>query len=115
VHVPDTFNDASTDSFTIPYEVVLQAFHGGWWDAAQIYREWALNNATWARKGNLTTRTDVPAWLLRTPLWIRLSGNDPALNSTFELVDGIRELLGADGSNVTDIGLHWCLLRTICS
>lgn len=112
VHVPESFADDSTDSFTIPYEVVMQAFRGGWWDAAQLYRQWALKDAVWARKGNLATRSDVPAWLLRSPIWIRLSGNDPKLNSTFELVDGIRELLGGgsdDGSEamITDIGVHW--------
>ena len=40
---------------------------------------------------------DMPAWLLRSPLWLRLSGNDPEQNSTFELVDGIRELLASGG------------------
>ena len=82
VHVPESFDDSSTDSFTLPYEVVLQAFRGGWWEAAQIYREWVLNEAAWTRKGNLSERADVPAWLLRSPLWIRLSGNDPDAEST---------------------------------
>jgi hypothetical protein len=109
VHVPDSFDDSSRASFMLPYEVVVQAFRGGWWDAAQIYRDWVLNEAAWTRRGNLSERTDVPSWLLRSPLWLRLSGNDPKAESTFAIVDGIREVLsGDDGdSAVTDIGIHW--------
>ena len=117
VHVPDSFADDSTATFVLPYEVVLQSFRGGWWEAAQLYREWALANAVWTRKGNLSARAaadDMPAWLLRSPLWLRLSGNDPEQNSTFELVDGIRELLASGGGDeagdpaaITDLGLHW--------
>ena len=105
--MPDSFDDASTDSFTVPYQVVVAAVRGSWWEASQIYREWALAEAAWTRAGNLSTRTDIPAWLLRAPLWLRLSGNDPSSNSTFQLVDSVKEALGGDGSAVTDIGLHW--------
>ena len=31
VHVPENFFDASTDTFTIPYEVVVATVRGGWW------------------------------------------------------------------------------------
>ena len=31
----------------------------------QIYRDWALSKARWTRRGNLSARADVPAWLLR--------------------------------------------------
>ena len=105
--MPDSFDDASTESFTVPYQVVVAAVRGSWWDASQIYREWALAEAAWTRAGNLSTRTDIPAWLLRAPLWLRLSGNDPSSNSTFQLVDSVKEALGGDGSAITDIGLHW--------
>jgi len=92
------------------YKVVVAAVRGGWWEASQIYREWALAEAVWTRKGNLSTRADngdMPAWLLRAPLWLKLDGNDPKSEETFAIVDGFRELLGGDGSAVTDIGLHW--------
>jgi hypothetical protein len=108
VHVPDSFNDDSTSSFSIPYEVVLAVVHGGWWDAAQMYRKWALPNAVWTRQGNLSQRTDTPAWLLRAPVWVRLSGNDPAAASTTQLVDGIKEQLGSGGGgSVTELGVHY--------
>lgn len=108
VHVPDTFDDGSTNDFTVPYEVVLAAFAGGWWEAAQLYRDWAVTDAAWTRRGNLSTRAaGVPGWLLRAPLWLRLSYVPVDGNYTEALVDGVREVLGGPGSAVTDIGLHW--------
>jgi hypothetical protein len=53
------------------YPVVVAAFNGTWWDAAQIYRTWVLKEAGWTKKGSLSTRTDVPEWVIRAPLWIR--------------------------------------------
>ena len=85
----------------------MAAVRGGWWEAAQLYREWALSSAVWTRKGNLSQRTDIPAWLLRTPLWLRLSGNDPAAATTTQLVDGVKEQLGGAGSAVEDLGVHY--------
>ena len=105
VHLAHDFSAPVT--FVLSYPVVVAAFHGGWWDAAQIYRGWALTNAVWARKGNLSQRADVPAWLLRAPLWLRLSGDDPADAGTDAKVDGVRELFGLNGSAITDIGFHW--------
>jgi hypothetical protein len=106
VHVPDSFDDNSTDSFTVPYQVVVAAVRG-WWDAAQIYREWAIADARWTKRGNLSARDDVPAWLLRAPLWLKLSGNYPNHSSTLELADGVKEAFGGGNSAVTDIGIHW--------
>jgi hypothetical protein len=29
--------------------IIIGPYCGGWWDGAQIYRSWALNNAPWTR------------------------------------------------------------------
>ena len=105
VHLPDSFDDASTNDFELPYEVVVEAFSGDWWDAAQIYRSWALPNALWTRKGNLSARTDVPRWVLDAPVWLRLHSDDPS-NETVAKFEGVRDLLGSDGS-FRNMGLHW--------
>ena len=108
IHFPQTFNDASTSSFTIPYPVVVAAFSGDHWDAAQIYRSWALEHAHWTRKGKLSARGDVPRWVLDAPVWLRLKpGKHDAPNSTYGLVDGVRQVLGGAGSAVTDLGVHY--------
>jgi hypothetical protein len=52
---------------TLEYDVVLGSFTGDWYDAADIYREWALQQK-WGTP--LHERTDVPEWLLESPPYI---------------------------------------------
>lgn len=58
----------------LEYEVALQSFRGDWYDAAALYRAWALEQP-WAR-APLARRTDVPAWLLESPphIMVRMAG-----------------------------------------
>ena len=46
---------------TVPYPVVVGVFHGDWYDAASLYRTWAIQQK-WAQAGPLVTRADVPTW-----------------------------------------------------
>lgn len=57
----------------LPYAVRVRSLEGDWYDAAEIYRSWALKQK-WARP--LTKRADVPEWLLDSPphITIRLQG-----------------------------------------
>jgi hypothetical protein len=52
------------------YEVALQGFLGDWYNAAEIYRAWSLQQP-WARTP-LAERKDLPAWLADAPLHIVL-------------------------------------------
>ena len=56
------------------YDVVLQAFHGDWYEAASLYREWSLRQP-WAATP-LHRRKDVPDWLLDSPphIIVRIQG-----------------------------------------
>jgi len=56
------------------YEVVLQAFKGDWYEAAEIYRNWSLQQP-WAA-APLHKRKDVPDWLLDSPphIIVRIQG-----------------------------------------
>ena len=56
------------------YEVVLQAFQGDWYEAADLYREWSLKQP-WAA-APLHKRKDVPDWLLDSPphIVVRIQG-----------------------------------------
>ncbi|HLK47565.1 MAG TPA: DUF6259 domain-containing protein [Bryobacteraceae bacterium] len=45
----------------VPYAVTVGVFHGDWYDAASVYRAWALQQK-WAQGGPLMTRADVPNW-----------------------------------------------------
>jgi hypothetical protein len=50
---------------TLPYYMILGPFEGDWYDAAQIYRTWALSQ-WWARGGPLTTNEGIPTWMKNT-------------------------------------------------
>ncbi len=51
----------------LEYDVVLGSFTGNWYDAAEIYRQWA-SEQKWSTP--LHQRTDVPQWLLDSPPYI---------------------------------------------
>eukprot|EP01043_Picozoa_sp_COSAG02_P003960 COSAG02_NODE_100_length_36897_cov_9.681749_20_plen_183_part_00 len=77
-----------------------------------IYRNWALSNAVWTTKGNLTKRaaTDpsYPSWLLQAPLWTEM-WSTPGLPQ--EASAQIQENIRLAHALSTPIGTHWYLLR----
>ena len=54
--------------YASPGDIVIGPFEGDWYDAAQIYRKWALT-APWCAKGPIHARTDYPRWLAEAPYW----------------------------------------------
>ncbi len=56
------------------YNVVLRAFKGDWYEAAELYRDWSLKQH-WAATP-LHKRKDVPDWLLDSPphIIVRIQG-----------------------------------------
>lgn len=56
------------------YEVAIGAFDGDWFDAAKIYREWALGQF-WTRLGPISEREDVAQWWKECSLSIRPQGD----------------------------------------
>jgi hypothetical protein len=67
----------SHEDFTLPYDCVVGPFHGDWFDAAQIYRKWALKQS-WCSKGPLLTRKDTPRWYAQSPLYFYTTLEDSA-------------------------------------
>ena len=51
-----------------PGDLVTGPFQGDWFDAARIYRKWALT-APWCRKGTIHERQDYPRWLAELGYW----------------------------------------------
>jgi hypothetical protein len=52
---------------SMEYEVLLGSFQGDWYDAAEIYRSWSLQQR-WATP--IHKRDDMPAWLKDSPVYI---------------------------------------------
>jgi hypothetical protein len=105
----------ATGARTLEYEVVLQSFRGDWYDAAALYRVWALEQP-WARTP-LARRTDVPAWLLESPphIMVRMAGEldfGPAPpNQEFLPYPKLLALLGrtadAVGASIVPVLMAW--------
>ena len=57
-HYPGTRGPGETK---LPYNVVIGTFHGDWYAAAEIYRDWASKQAFCGRK--LVDRKDCPKWI----------------------------------------------------
>ena len=62
-HYPGTRGPGETK---LPYNVVLGTFHGDWYVAAEIYRDWAHKQAFCGRK--LVDRKDCPKWITDSPV-----------------------------------------------
>ena len=60
--------DEPVHEYESPGDFVCGPFEGDWYDAARIYRKWALT-APWCAKGPIYERDDYPKWLLTAPYW----------------------------------------------
>lgn len=74
VNLPDNMKSPAPQKWTIPYLIEIRSFSGDWYDAAQIYRSWAIRQK-WCDKGTLLQRRnkDIPAWFLDMTLWLHVS------------------------------------------
>ncbi len=69
VHYPENMGVAGSD-YPDYYPVAFGLFQGGWQEAAQIYRPWALAQK-WASAGRLSQRPEMPAIVRDAGLWVR--------------------------------------------
>lgn len=69
-HYPESQAEKGA-SYTMPYPVILEGFSGDWYDAATIYRGWAVDQS-WTRAGPLHRRDDVPAWIKNAVSMLRI-------------------------------------------
>ena len=54
------YNERPGVHFQLPYDTVMGVFHGDWYTAADMYKEWARTQHWCSRK--LAERDDVPDW-----------------------------------------------------
>lgn len=83
-----------------PYAFVLGSFSGDWYDACQIYRDWALKQ-TWCQAGPLYARKDIPDYLKETQLLLRMWGAADDNTDTVNLVRSLRNR--GKGSNAAGV------------
>ena len=56
--------------YKVPFETAIGVVDGGWYEAAQVYREWALT-APWSKAGPVSKRP-IPQWVKDSDLWLRV-------------------------------------------
>ena len=94
-HIPEFVAGAD---YQMTYPAVVGVFSGDWYEAAQLYRTWALGQP-WTSQGPLATRSDVPDWYgsagLR--LWITTHPNCVSNSNPFSIIP---EVVGDTGSYI---------------
>jgi hypothetical protein len=101
VNYPEDMSIAG-NSYQTPYDAVIGIFKGDWYDAAKIYREWALKNAEWCKKGPLSLRDDIPDWLKNNDLWCT-----PSLDEWGEPDKVVTDVTRFKNFFGVSVALHW--------
>ena len=82
VNIPNNMKSVP-QRWEVPYQAVIRCFSGDWYDACQIYREWALKQS-WSSEGPLLTRKSIPEWFKNIDEWLSL-GEDQIFSYKLEL------------------------------
>jgi hypothetical protein len=71
-HWPAADSSVPGNDFRMPGPAVIALHRGDWYDAAQIYREWARQEAKWWPRDE--TRADTPRWMHEIAIWAQTGG-----------------------------------------
>jgi len=91
IHYPEETGQKGT-GFKSPYPVVTTPYKGGWYEAAQIYRQWALKQK-WCAKGKVYDRPNTPEWFKKTHFWAG-GGWFYEMEKGFEQIKKYQEMAG---------------------
>ena len=87
-----------------------------WYDAAQVYRTWAIKSAEWTQQGSLEQRNRPPAWFVGTPLWFN-TGWQPV--DVFNTTQGDPDVVVEEMRTIRQLfptvplALHWLVKHII--
>ena len=90
---------AENSSFSSSYQSIIGTLHGDWYDAAQIYREWALQQE-WVKNNRLHSGK-MNSWLPETDIWMWNRGRS---NNVLTEAADLKEYLGDYNVSVL---WHW--------
>lgn len=91
-------------TWTLPYPVMAGPITGDWYDAAKLYRKWAVSQPRWEK--SLAKREELPGWFRSLPLWFQgnlWTGDAKAMLRFADRIVAMRRVLGYD------FGFHWYL------
>jgi len=93
----------------IPYNSVMAVLHGDWYQAAELYKGWSLDQY-WTKNGPMAQRVDVPSWWLDPAPVVSIersdiSGADKVLVTQWSGV--VASYKALTGTNITLQVLGW--------
>lgn len=91
--------------YTSTYPVALATYQGDWWDAARMYREWALQQK-WAAAGPVKHRPDVASWVKDADIWVRGDARRYSAELAESYTDNLQNALGVDTIGVQFYGWY---------
>jgi hypothetical protein len=103
VHYPENMGVPGSD-YAGYYPIEFGVYQGGWLEAAQRYRRWALEQK-WAQGGKLSQRADVPEILKNVGVWLMDDWVWSGAEGTPQQMDA--PLIEAQKWLGVPIGLHW--------
>ena len=105
--------DISTN-YSFEYDIVLRPIENDWYDAADIYREWAEENGIFPKKAR--ENENISPWMDESPITLfypikgTADNGDMSLNCYYPYVDGLKyvyRIAEKTGSKVMPILMHW--------
>lgn len=84
------------NDFEMPGPAVVELMRGDWFDAAQIYKQWARTSASWWPRDE--NRRDTPQWMHDVAIWAQTGG------TTQSVVGRVRDFAAFMG---VPTALHW--------
>jgi hypothetical protein len=105
IHRPEV---VSSPGWSLSVNAVVGLFSGDWYDAARIYRSWALQQP-WAAQGPVCSRHDLPAWLQHVGLreWIYTYPKDYDVNPFSTVPDVLADSAATMGCPVLAGWIGW--------
>lgn len=92
-----------SDFHSFPFAVGV--YKGNWLAGCKMYRQWAIKEAPWTRKGPLATRKDTPASIKNLGLWMRADGTrEEVVPNMLKALDLFQVPLGVHWYNWHEIG-----------
>lgn len=103
-HLPENNLTPGRD-YASTYPIALATYQGDWWDAARMYREWALQQR-WAQRGPIKYREDVADWIRDADIWVRGDARRYSAELAEEYTNELQEALGVDSIGVQFYSWH---------
>ena len=103
---------ADVNNFAVPFPVNIALFKGDWFDAAMIYRQWAIRQK-WCAAGPLSKRENYPHERLK--IGTSVYGYGTLMPQPKEITDALKSLKRSDYSAIPDELLYKKYARQVDS